>query len=319
MKYRVLIEQDEDGFFVAEAPSLPGCISQGDTRQEAQNNALGNLSRIFQSSVQADQKLIEDFTEYSSDTEQSSERITQMLSVTRIGSNQDLMNSKVLEMTRSGTTYYALAGMNRFETSRIYSAEISNNELKITDLERRAGEESDKLRTLGMIRTALMLARVNNNLIKQKRIIDGMSQGMDENAATVSRLQEQFYEIKSSIGVNVNAEGVPEELVSALNNAFEETGFTVDSDEAPTVLKADIRFEAERADLNRDNAEFARWNLLITLRDVESNRELSAFQADGREGALNYDGAMARAKSKAGRAIESDFPRFLNQKLLTQQ
>ena len=35
MKYRVLIEQDEDGFFVAEVPSLPGCISQGATRDEA--------------------------------------------------------------------------------------------------------------------------------------------------------------------------------------------------------------------------------------------------------------------------------------------
>lgn len=38
MKYRVIIEQDEDGMFVAEAPSLPGCISQGETRAEALRN-----------------------------------------------------------------------------------------------------------------------------------------------------------------------------------------------------------------------------------------------------------------------------------------
>ena len=38
MKYRVLIEQDEDGIFVAEVPSLPGCISQGHTRDEATVN-----------------------------------------------------------------------------------------------------------------------------------------------------------------------------------------------------------------------------------------------------------------------------------------
>ncbi|HEX8352988.1 MAG TPA: type II toxin-antitoxin system HicB family antitoxin [Pyrinomonadaceae bacterium] len=38
MKYRVLIEQDEDGVFVVEVPSLPGCISQGDTRAEALAN-----------------------------------------------------------------------------------------------------------------------------------------------------------------------------------------------------------------------------------------------------------------------------------------
>jgi predicted RNase H-like HicB family nuclease len=38
MKYRVLIEQDEDGCFVAEVPALPGCISQGATRDEALAN-----------------------------------------------------------------------------------------------------------------------------------------------------------------------------------------------------------------------------------------------------------------------------------------
>ena len=38
MKYRVWIEQDEDGIFVAEVPSLPGCISQGRTRKEALDN-----------------------------------------------------------------------------------------------------------------------------------------------------------------------------------------------------------------------------------------------------------------------------------------
>ncbi len=35
MKYRILIEQDEDGVFVVQVPSLPGCFSQGRTRQEA--------------------------------------------------------------------------------------------------------------------------------------------------------------------------------------------------------------------------------------------------------------------------------------------
>mgnify|MGYP001614201449 CR=1 FL=1 len=38
MRYRVIIEKDEQGFFVAECPSLPGCISQGKTRNEAVTN-----------------------------------------------------------------------------------------------------------------------------------------------------------------------------------------------------------------------------------------------------------------------------------------
>jgi antitoxin HicB len=38
MKYRVVIEPDEDGVFVAECPVLPVCISQGKTRAEALAN-----------------------------------------------------------------------------------------------------------------------------------------------------------------------------------------------------------------------------------------------------------------------------------------
>jgi predicted RNase H-like HicB family nuclease len=49
MKYRVLIEQDEDGVFVAEVPSLPGCISQGRTRQEAVENIKEAIQAYLES------------------------------------------------------------------------------------------------------------------------------------------------------------------------------------------------------------------------------------------------------------------------------
>jgi len=38
MKIHVSVEQDEEGFFVAEVPALPGCFSQGKTKEEALKN-----------------------------------------------------------------------------------------------------------------------------------------------------------------------------------------------------------------------------------------------------------------------------------------
>lgn len=38
MRYRIVIEQDEDGKFISNCPTLPGCWSQGDTREEAKCN-----------------------------------------------------------------------------------------------------------------------------------------------------------------------------------------------------------------------------------------------------------------------------------------
>lgn len=49
MKYRVMIEQDEDGIFVAEVPSLPGCVTQVRTRQEAIENAKEAIAAYLES------------------------------------------------------------------------------------------------------------------------------------------------------------------------------------------------------------------------------------------------------------------------------
>ena len=38
MKLQVVIEQDENGYYVAEVPALPGCVSQGQTMTEAKAN-----------------------------------------------------------------------------------------------------------------------------------------------------------------------------------------------------------------------------------------------------------------------------------------
>jgi predicted RNase H-like HicB family nuclease len=37
-KFPITLEEDEDGFIVAECPVLPGCVSQGKTREEALAN-----------------------------------------------------------------------------------------------------------------------------------------------------------------------------------------------------------------------------------------------------------------------------------------
>ena len=57
MKYRILIEQDEDGAFVAECPSLPGCVSQGNTRQEAIENAQDAIRGYLESLKKHDEPI----------------------------------------------------------------------------------------------------------------------------------------------------------------------------------------------------------------------------------------------------------------------
>ena len=38
MKFKVIITEGKDGWYVVEVPALPGCISQGKTKKEALEN-----------------------------------------------------------------------------------------------------------------------------------------------------------------------------------------------------------------------------------------------------------------------------------------
>jgi len=49
VRYRVLIEQDEDGVYVAQVPALPGCISQGQTRAQALDNIREAIAAYVES------------------------------------------------------------------------------------------------------------------------------------------------------------------------------------------------------------------------------------------------------------------------------
>ena len=63
MKYRVLIEQDEDGVFVAEVPTLPGCISQGETRERAVENIKEAIALYLESLAAHDEPVPPPITE----------------------------------------------------------------------------------------------------------------------------------------------------------------------------------------------------------------------------------------------------------------
>jgi len=44
MKFPTVIYQDEDGMWIVQCPAIPGCVSQGQTREEAMGNIKEAIS-----------------------------------------------------------------------------------------------------------------------------------------------------------------------------------------------------------------------------------------------------------------------------------
>ena len=49
LQFKVLIEQDEDGIYVASVPELPGCYTQGKTLEEARKRIKEVIELVLES------------------------------------------------------------------------------------------------------------------------------------------------------------------------------------------------------------------------------------------------------------------------------
>lgn len=55
MKFSVTLDRDEDGVWIVECPAIPGCVSQGHTKEEALENIRDAIKLCLQ--VRAEQGL----------------------------------------------------------------------------------------------------------------------------------------------------------------------------------------------------------------------------------------------------------------------
>ena len=55
MKFLITLDRDEDGVWVVECPAIPGCVSQGQTKDEAMDNVKEAIALCLE--VRAEQGL----------------------------------------------------------------------------------------------------------------------------------------------------------------------------------------------------------------------------------------------------------------------
>jgi predicted RNase H-like HicB family nuclease len=48
MKFNVTVDRDEDGMWIVECPNIPGCVSQGQTKEEALENIKDAIAACLQ-------------------------------------------------------------------------------------------------------------------------------------------------------------------------------------------------------------------------------------------------------------------------------
>jgi hypothetical protein len=281
-------------------------IGKGDSRFSAENNAAGNLARIFESKVKVDEKIVQRYSELSSNTKSDvSEEMSSNKSVS-ITSGQTLLNVKFGEsFTDEMGQVFTIAYIDRMRTADIYEQKIQGNSEQIEYFLKKSEGTDDKLQKYAALSAAEIFAETNQTLIDQLRIISSTMAEFVKPKYSLSQIKNNKMKTASALFFAINIKNDDEGYIENLfNEILINEGFTTGKDTIISVT-GDIKFN----DVTLDRPEkFVQYQANISVKN--GNQEIAFLRLKGREGSSSKE----RAKEIAYRSIQKKINRQFSKK-----
>ncbi len=281
-------------------------IGEGDSRRQAEDMAAANLSKIFESKIEAieiyNQKYLEIYKNQEFDFEEQSEIQKNI----KIESSETLFNIQFGESyTNKMGRVYVIAYLNRFETAQIYNEKILENAKKINYLI--SQKSDDILQEYAYFTAASSIANQNEILRNQQKIIaQNLAEELDYN---FQKILEQTRNIAQKIGFEIKIKNdKDEEIESIFSELLTDLGFVI-SEKPLLKIVGKIRFE--KTDLKRD-IEFIRYEFQLQILNNQ-DKIIIAISQSGREGHISEKEAKARIIRALKNKIKMDFSQKITQ------
>lgn len=290
-------------------------IGAGNSSQDAIDQALSNLSRIFKSEIYSERISNSVFNEYLDRNTRSFEESSNYEQNTRIRSSLRMLNTRILaqKSTQDGK-YYALAGLNKLESEQVYASEMQkiasviNDDMKAFEVQTNS---FDKLRIwkkmdreIGLLESfesQLQIISKNGSIYEYQHL----SKSVDDIGRQLR--PQMILHIRSNVTSTVKDEII---------NLYEKIGFTYNPNAENPMLKLDVSFEESKALVERIDAVFFNWNLSIRHLDPFDNNRFKTFNIRDRSGSTNEVNAKARLEMDIKRRLNEKLPSFIETQLL---
>jgi len=285
-------------------------VGEGDTRSAAEDMAAGNLAKIFEANVTADQTVSERYYELMSDEKSEYEQQTNINKNVNVKSQQTLFNVQFAEsFTDNMGRVHVLAYIDRLKTAGIYEEKITTNSQKIEYFSKQAAISSDILKKYAFYSAAAVIVSQNEMLLQQLTIISPASKDILDIGYNAQDLQTKYQKVAQQIKFQVNISNDPEDKVTILiKEILTDMGFAVGQ---PPILKAIGNLAIEPTDLKRRNLLFVRYELQLEIID-NASQTLVTISDKGREGHVSQTEAEARAVMTIENKIKGELRDKLN-------
>lgn len=270
-------------------------VGAGDTRRAAENAAAASLSRIFESHIESDERLLDQTRETTSSFEHTSDFSSNI----NILSSQTLYNIQHAEAWKDDFgRYHAVAYLNRRETAAIYRDKINEQNTRVNFLRASAETTDDILKKYATYRAANTHAAQAAYMLRQLKVIHPPSVSDSTPGYSLNQLRKALADTAKQIKVDIQVAGDDEKRMTAtLQEFITGYGFVIGKQSVLNIVaKVDVTDTGERA----QGLTFVRYELMLQVKDAKDN-VLVTVRDKGREAHKT----LAQAQTRSFRTLEN--------------
>lgn len=277
----------------------------GDTREAAENNASGNLAKIFKSEITVDQTTRERYSAFTKMSGSMQEELqTDMDQIVKVLAGETLFNVKFSDSyTDEMGRVHVLAYLDRRETAGIYEEKINANYDRISFLDQQLKSTSDPVTRYALLNAAYTVSQINKAMLDQLNFINATTYSMltaDKEDLSYSVLGKKLSDAAKTLTFSVNLAGDDGRVVSMTSETISKMGFPIVQSNAVVKINGEIRYED--VDLKRENMEFVGWNLDLNVIGPDGSTFVH-IDAKGREGGVSKEAAKRIALREIGKNV----------------
>ena len=276
-------------------------IGEGDSRKDAEKNAMGKLALIFESKINTSQTLNEHYSEFSDEDGSSLTYEASTKKKTNVSSDQKLLNVKYgkHQVDEVGNNMI-VAYIDRRETAVIYDEKIESLNSSILSLGNLANKVELKIKKYAALNRASQLMNENLELMKQQSIISPYNPDFSDKVAKYDAIYRKKGEVANSVKFVIS--GSDEDIVNSLSSIITSKGFKI-VDSGDFLISGTLKYE--EVDLGRKEI-FYNWHMNIQLLNVFAEIIFN-FDKSGREGGITESAVYSRAKFEANKSLKKEF------------
>ena len=279
-------------------------------RKFAEDKARAEISKIFLSKIDSKTRSYEEYLQTTSKGKAKTEQAISIEEITKVSTQKVLSGVRIASVykeTGQQPLFYALAVLDRGQSTRILTDKIHALDREIEDLVRKSDAQGDMLVTIKHLTQSIEKHILREAYDAELRIVSNSGRGIypPTHFSKISGKLESILLRDFLIGVSVTGSRA-DEIQDALLQGLNQQGFAISEDvnRAQVLVRGTV--EIKPLDRGASEWKYVRWRTHFDMVDKKGGAVFGSVNKDGREGHLNLPQAENRAVRKIQKALTTE-------------